>query len=163
MDAELVSTVTDAIFVPKNANSVVKPVLMSHGTLECRNMKESRRFYEEFLGLEVVRHAQPSMTIRCGIKFSVVCVEVGDAVHPMSLLNHWGLDVQSREEVDEAYRQAMALKEKYAIRNIVEPSTRHGIYSFYLEDLDHNYWEIQHYDGFQHDDVFDFGDRFPME
>ena len=35
--------------------------------------------------------------------------------------------------------------------------------SFYLEDLDHNWWEIQCYDGFQHDDMFDFGDRFSMD
>jgi hypothetical protein len=39
----------------------------------------------------------------------------------------------------------------------------HGVYSFYLEDLDHNWWEIQYYEnGFQHDDFFDFGDRFSM-
>lgn len=38
----------------------------------------------------------------------------------------------------------------------------HGVYSFYLEDLDHNWWEVQHYDGFQHDDMYEFGDRFAM-
>ena len=32
---------------------------------------------------------------------------------------------------------------------------------FCMEDLDHNWWEIQYYaNGFQHDDFFDFGDRF---
>ena len=35
--------------------------------------------------------------------------------------------------------------------------------SFYLVDLDHNWWEVQCYEGFQHDDMFDFGDRFPMD
>jgi hypothetical protein len=37
---------------------------------------------------------------------------------------------------------------------------QHGVYSFYMEDRDHNWWEIQCFDGFQHDDMFDFGDRF---
>jgi catechol-2,3-dioxygenase len=32
--------------------SVVKPYCLGHGTLECRSLKESRVFYEEFLGLE---------------------------------------------------------------------------------------------------------------
>lgn len=32
-----------------------------------------------------------------------------------------------------------------------------------MEDLDHNWWEIQYYDGFQHDDMFEFGDRFAMD
>ena len=40
----------------------------------------------------------------------------------------------------------------------------HGVYSFYFEDLDHNWWEIRYYEGgFTHDDYFDFGDRFEME
>jgi hypothetical protein len=31
-------------------------------------------------------------------------------------------------------------------------------------DLDRNYWEVQYFDaGFQHDDFFDAGDRFPMD
>jgi hypothetical protein len=37
------------------------------------------------------------------------------------------------------------------------------VYSFYLEDLDGNYWEIEHYDGSMHEDAFDFGDRYPMD
>ena len=41
---------------------------------------------------------------------------------------------------------------------------QHGVYSFYLVDLDHNWWEIQHCEGlFQDDDLFDFGDRFSMD
>ena len=135
---------SNVIFKPENQNSVVKPYILSHGTLECRSLKESRKFYEEFLGLECVRHAQQAMHLRCGIKFSIVCVEVGDNVKPMSILNHWGLEVESREQV-------------------TEPTMRHGIYSFYLEDLDGNYWEIEYYDGSVHEDAFDFGDRFSMD
>ncbi|UUZ71156.1 hypothetical protein LP415_18650 [Polaromonas sp. P1(28)-8] len=37
---------------------------------------------------------------------------------------------------------------------------QHGVYGFYLEDQDHNWWEFQYYDGVQHDDMFDFGDRY---
>jgi hypothetical protein len=40
---------------------------------------------------------------------------------------------------------------------------QHGVYSFYMEDLDHNWWEIQHYPGFANQDLFDFGDRFSMD
>jgi hypothetical protein len=32
-----------------------------------------------------------------------------------------------------------------------------------MEDLDHNWWEVQYVPGFQHEDLFDFGDRFSME
>ncbi len=149
---------------PKARNSVLKPYCISHGTLEVFDLKSSRRFYEEFLGLECVRHGKPAMVIRLGMRFHVVCVEVGNQVHPCSSLNHWGIDVASRAEVDEAHANALKYKEKYGIRQVLPQQDMHGVYSFYLEDLDHNWWEVQFYEnGFQHDDFFDFGDRFSME
>ncbi len=149
---------------PKARTSVLKPYCISHGTLEVFDLKSSRRFYEEFLGLECVRHGKPAMVIRLGMRFHVVCVEVGDQVHPCSLLNHWGIDVASRAEVDEAHANALKYKDKYGIRQVLPQQDMHGVYSFYLEDLDHNWWEVQFYEnGFQHDDFFDFGDRFSMD
>ena len=149
--------------VPQERQSVIKPYCMSHGTLEVYSLKASRRFYEEFLGLECVRHGKPAMVIRLGMRFHVVCVEVGDQIHPCSLLNHWGVDVATRAEVDEAHAKALAHKDKYKIRQVLPVQEMHGVYSFYLEDLDHNWWEIQYYDGYQHDDMYEFGDRFSMD
>ncbi len=149
---------------PKARTSIVKPYCISHGTLEVFSLKASRRFYEEFLGLEVVRHGKPAMVIRLGMRFHVVCVEVGDQVHPCSLLNHWGVDVSSRAAVDEAHANAIKYQKEYGIRQVLPQQDMHGVYSFYLEDLDHNWWEIQFYEnGFQHDDFFDFVDRFSMD
>jgi catechol 2,3-dioxygenase-like lactoylglutathione lyase family enzyme len=157
-------TIADGIVDPaEDRKSIIKPYVMSHGTLECRSLKDSRRFYEEFLGLECARHAIPAMVIRCGLKFHIVCVEVGDNVHPLNVLNHWGIDVESREKVDEAHQNAVKFKDTYKIRQVLPPVAQHGVYSFYLEDLDHNWWEVQHIPGFQHDDMFDFGDRFGMD
>lgn len=153
--------VPDAHADPQTEHSIIKPYVMSHGTLECRNMAVSRQFYEEFLGLEVVQHSPVSMALRCGLKFHIVCVEVGDKVHDMSFLTHWGIDVRSREEVDAAYQAAQTQKERYGIRTMTEPVEQHGVYSFYLQDRDHNWWEVQYYGGgYQHEDMFDFGDRY---
>ena len=153
----------DGIADAKNENAIVKPYMMSHGTMECYSLKESRKFYEEFLGLECVKHARPAMAVRCGLKFHIVAVEVGDAVHPCNVLNHWGIDVTSKEEVDKAHEAALKYKEKYKIRQVLPAMDQHGIYSFYMEDLDHNWWEIQYYPGVQDEDLFDFGDRFSMD
>lgn len=145
-------------------DSVVKPFCLGHGTLECYSLKASRRFYEEFLGLECVRHGKPAMAVRLAMRFHIICVEVGDQVHPANLLNHWGLDLPSRQAVDQAHADAVRLQDKYGIRQVLPVQDMHGVYSFYLEDLDHNWWELQCYDnGFQHDDLFDFGDRFSMD
>jgi catechol 2,3-dioxygenase-like lactoylglutathione lyase family enzyme len=152
--------VEDAFVEPHSKPSILKPYVMSHGTLECHELRASRRFYEEFLGLEVVQHGPRSMAVRCGLKFHVICVAVGE-VHPLVYLNHWGLDVRTREEVDQAHALALQHSEKYGIRKVTDPVDQHGVYSFYIEDLDHNWWEIQFYEaGYQHSDIFDFGDVF---
>lgn len=152
----------DAAFKPDNQTSVVKPYVLSHGTMECYNLGESRRFYEEFLGMQCVQHARRTMAVRCGMKFHIVCVQVGKEVKPCGVYNHWGVDVESREEVDRVHRMALELKDKYKIRQVLDVVDQHGVYSFYLEDLDHNWWEVQYFEGFQHDDMFDFGDRFTI-
>jgi len=115
--------IQDGIADTTNEKSVVKPYVMSHGTMECYSLKESRKFYEEFLGLECVRHAKPAMVVRCGLKFHIVAVEVGAAVHPQNVLNHWGLDVGSKAEVDRVHKAATANKDKYKIRQVLPWST----------------------------------------
>src|SRR3954467_11361956 len=136
------------VFEPKRGESVVKPSMISHGTLEVIDMKASRRFYEEFLGLEVVRMGRPALALRCGMKFHIVAVQIGQQAKRASVLQHWGLEVDTRDEVEAAHKRAHELKDKYGIRQILEPVLQHGVYSFYFEDLDYNWWEIQHYDGF---------------
>jgi catechol 2,3-dioxygenase-like lactoylglutathione lyase family enzyme len=152
--------VENAAFAPANTNSLIKPYMLTHGTCECYNLKETRRFYEEVLGMECVRHAPPGMVLRCGMKFHIVCIEVGDAVRPCTISNHWGLDVRTREEVDEAHRKLTEMQEHYGIKTIMPINQQHGVYSFYFEDMNHVWWEIEYYDGFLHDDFFDFGDRY---
>ncbi|VWC16875.1 VOC family protein [Burkholderia lata] len=161
MMTQLRDFLDDGIADPPARESIVKPYVLSHGTLECKSLRESRRFYEEFLGLECVQHGPRSMAVRCGMKFHIVCVEVGSALHPVTYLSHWGVDVGSNAEVDAAHAAARANRERYGIGKVTDIVEQHGVYSFYFEDLDHNWWEIQHYAaGFQHSDMFDFGDVF---
>ena len=155
--------VSDAIVDQRTRNSVIQPYVLSHGTVECRNLRRSRQFYEDVLGLECVVHSPSSLVIRCGMKFYIVAVEVGDAINEAALLNHWGLDVGSTDEVDQAYAAVLEHRVEYDIRDVKPPIMRHGIYSFYLQDFDSNWWEIQYYPGFIHDDLFDFGDRYELE
>lgn len=157
----LVKDVTDTAFAEDdNSASVVKPYVLSHGTLAVKDIVATRRFYEEFLGLTTVRHAPVGFSARCGMKFTLVCLELGPEAEPANFHNHWGLDVASREEVQSAYDAAVRLKDEYGIRRVIEPVDQHGVFSFYMIDLDHNYWEIQYFPSFVHDDIFDFGDRF---
>jgi catechol 2,3-dioxygenase-like lactoylglutathione lyase family enzyme len=119
--------IQDGIADPKNDKAHVKAFVLSHGTMEVYNLKESRRFYEEFLGLECVRHAKPAIVVRLGLKFHIVAVEVGANVHPLNVLNHWGMDVKTKEEVDDAYEKALKYKDTYKIRQVLKPVLQHGV------------------------------------
>src|SRR5262245_11825070 len=145
----------------KARKQVVVPTHLSHGTLMCRNLATSRRFYEEFLGLEVVRHARPAMMLRLNSNMYVVCVCIGEHVPHQHLLTHWGVNVASREEVDRAHEAAVRLKDEYGIQKIHSARERHGAYGFYMQDLDNNWWEVQ-YEPRGINDFFDRGDVVPM-
>src|SRR5215510_14766951 len=104
----------------KARKQVVVPTHLSHGTLMCRNLAESRRFYEEFLGLEVVRHARPAMMLRLKSGMYVVCVCRGKHLPQQPVLTHWGVNVSSRDEVERAHAEAHRLKGQYGIRKITK-------------------------------------------
>jgi len=60
----------------------------------------------------------------------------------MNLLNHNGLDVRTREEVDEAHRIVCAQAEQWHLKKISKPHLQHGTYSFFFWDGDDNCREI---------------------
>ena len=147
--------------VLSEAKSVVRPLLLSHGTLMCRDMAASRRFYEEFLGLEVVRHAKPAMMLRLKSGMYVVCVCRGGHLPNQHVMTHWGVNVATREEVERAHADAQRLKSRYGIQKITKLKDQHGAYAFYLQDLDNNWWEIQH-EARTIDAFFAAGEKFDM-
>ncbi len=126
-----------------------RPVILSHGTITCRDLEASRRFYEEFLGFDVVQHTERGVLLRKGGYCAIVCLEVGDHVKPVDRQHHWGLDLASREDVDRALELAHEWKDHYDIRQISRITTHHGGYSFYFRDRDDNYWEFQYNGGGQ--------------
>ena len=141
---------------------VVKPIILSHGTLGVIDLAQSKRFYTEFLGLDCVRHTERGLNLRKGGYWSVVCLEIGDKVQATKLYNHWGLDVASRDEVDAAYAAALRLKDEYGIRRVNKIQISHGDYTFKLQDRDGNWWEIQYIEEpMKYDKRFARGDIIP--
>ena len=130
---------------PPETGTKVQPELklnfLSHGTLESRDLEFSRRFYEEFLGLEVHRTSPISLIIRLGDPH-VYAVVYSKRPAEMNLLNHNGLDVETQADVDEAYRTVCEHAEKWRLHKISKPILQHGTYSFYFWDADENCWEI---------------------
>jgi catechol 2,3-dioxygenase-like lactoylglutathione lyase family enzyme len=120
----------------------VKLKFLSHGTLTSRDLEASRRFYTEFLGLEVIRTSPISLMIRLGGLHTYAVVEQKNKQDEMQLLYHNGLDVETQEEVDEVHRIACEQADKWGLHKISKPVLQHGTYSFYFWDADENCWEI---------------------
>jgi len=136
-----------------------RPLRLSHGTLSCRDLAASRRFYEEFLGLDCVEHvAGRAMMIRLGGYWTVVCLP-SPREQKLDVHNHWGLDLESRAAVDIARALALQHQEDYGIRRVLPARELHGDYGFYLEDRDGNWWEFQCLGGRDYDDIFRAGDQ----
>jgi catechol-2,3-dioxygenase len=124
----------------------VEPALklnfLSHGTLESHDLAFSRKFYQEFLGLDVVQTSPISLMIRLGGDHVIAVVYAKKHDGQMNLLNHNGLDVKTKEEVDAAHQVVTANAEKWHLTKISKPYLQHGTYSFFFWDGDGNAWEI---------------------
>jgi len=143
---EVVST-TENAEQPRPAEKAAEPTLklkfFSHGTLESRDLEFSRRFYEEFMGFEVMRTSKISLWIRLGGNniYAVVQAPEGQKGE-MPFLNHNGVDVANEDDVDECHRLVVRDADKWKLHKISKPLVQHGTYSFYFWDADDNAWEI---------------------
>jgi catechol 2,3-dioxygenase-like lactoylglutathione lyase family enzyme len=124
------------------SDETILPTL-SHGTLEIRDVQESLRFYRDFLHMKAVQHVPFGCCIWLREGWYIICLENNKA-REMPLLNHFGIDVGSREEVDAWYERAVREQEHYGISKITSPRDIHDAYQFYLKDRDNNWWEIQY-------------------
>jgi catechol 2,3-dioxygenase-like lactoylglutathione lyase family enzyme len=129
-----------------NTKQVTEPTLnlkfFSHGTLESKDLDASRKFYEEFLGCEVVRTSKISMMVRLGGLHVYVVVENKKREAQLPFLNHNGIDVPTEAEVDECHGICTEQADKWGLTKISKPQIQHGTYSFYFWDRDDNAWEL---------------------
>jgi catechol-2,3-dioxygenase len=135
------STAEQTIDAPAKVQPALKLNFLSHGTLDAHDIDFSRKFYEEFLGLDVVQTSKISLLIRLGGDH-VIAVVKAKKTSEMGLLNHNGLDVETKEEVDAAHKTVVEQAEQWKLTKISKPVLQHGTYSFYFWDVDDNCWEI---------------------
>lgn len=139
---------------------LVSPELLSHGTIECSDIAATRRFLNEFLGVDVVRPLPEAQYLWKGGPWSVVCVCVEDSeAKEQDPRNHFKLSVGSADAVAAAHEAAIAHKDAYGIRQIGEIEKSAGACAFKLQDLNRVWWEITTVDQSYYDRLFAAGDR----
>lgn len=115
---------------------------ISHGTLESKDLAFTRRFYEEFMGFEVVQPSVISLWFRLGGGAHIYVCVFNKTKSDMPVLNHNGLDVETEARVDECHRLVVRDAERWGLHKIGTPTIQHGTYSFFFWDKDDNCWEI---------------------
>ena len=132
---------------------------LSHGTVECTDMVATRRFYVDFLGLDIHRPVREAQYIYRGGPWTVVCVCVDGGEGKEQLPeNHFKLTVDGRAEVEAAHAAAIEHADLYGINKVGELSSQDGHSAFLLQDLNHSWWEITDIDQTYYDAIFDAGD-----
>lgn len=143
-------------------STAVEPLLkldcLSHGTVECHDLERARRFYTEVLGFEVVQTSAISLMLRHHTDTIIACVQTRGETSA-GIYSHFGLDVDSREKVDEAHALVSKHRNEYGIQKITRPVDQHGTYSFYIVDADGNWWEILENPKGGYNYVFDLEER----
>ena len=115
-----------AVARPK-PDSALKLNFFSHATLEARDIKRTRAFFEEFLGFETVQMADVSFWARLGGQQIIVVVQSPQGKKAdMPFLNHNGLDVRTEAEVDAAWQTVKRDAEKWGLHKITKPVVQHG-------------------------------------
>jgi catechol 2,3-dioxygenase-like lactoylglutathione lyase family enzyme len=124
--------------------SIVPAGPISYVMLECRRLEPTMRFYRDYLGLDV-RRGGPTCAYAGGYGgVNVIAVEVGDQLMPQRRSNHHGVMLQADEATIDALHAATAqVQHTFGIARLQNPVFAHGSYSFYLEDQDTNWWEVE--------------------
>jgi len=138
---------------------LIKNELFSHGTYECSDMAATRRFLVDFLGLDIIRPLKEAQYMWKGGPWSVVCVCVQDGdAKEQGTQNHYKLSVASEADVDAARAAALAHKDEYGIKRVLDIETSDGHRAFKLLDLNNTWWEISTVSQAYFDEVFAKGD-----
>lgn len=132
----------------------IKTTHLFCGTLLAQDLKKTRQFYEEILGLECVELgsdrllARPSThrdTSRSSAMNFVLDVRQSDSIpNPQRVFHHWGLELGSKKAVDQMHKLLTARKDELELQQVQECRFQHAAYSFYFSDRDCNWWEFQY-------------------
>lgn len=126
--------------------AVIDIKLLSHGTVPCYDLEYTIDLLKTLFGFEVARTSAVSASFRLGGTFSFSVLKKYDepveGINTALLNHHFGLDLDTEAEVDEAYEKIQAYVDRFKLKKITAPCYGHGTYYFYIVDADSNYWEV---------------------
>jgi hypothetical protein len=130
-----------------SSNPILRPLAISHGHYECRDLHETVPVLSHLLALEVVERRDKQVTMKHpNTDWLLVVHEGGPDAPDKPQRNHYGVRVTGNAEVDRAYEYLLAQKQELRLKKVVMRRERAGSYSCFFMEPGGNYWEIESYE-----------------
>lgn len=127
---------------PRGAIVPAGPI--SYVTLESRNLPNTLRFFRDFLGVDVEQPAPHYFLSRGNGGVHEIVVEVGDRLSAQTVMKHHGATVWADQAtIDRFHAATEAAAGTFGLGKIMPACHQHGSYSYYMQDQDSNWWEIE--------------------
>lgn len=135
-----------SVEIPQDAeprDSLVPAGPISYVTLECRDMQKTMRFYREFLGIDAQQQGRNYFFSRGNGGVCVIGIQVEQPM-PQPVLNHHGITLRGESQLIDRLRDSVVRNaDEFGVMKVLPATSQHGSYSFYMQDLDTNWWEIE--------------------
>jgi len=118
------------------------PQAFTHGTLQCDDVEQSRRFYVEVLGLEIAAGFNRAQYIKHPATPWYIVVLQRSPRQYLGPVNRFTLQLATSAEVEEAHRAFAVNKKKLGIAELGTLENIDGRTNFIFSDLDSNWWEL---------------------
>jgi catechol 2,3-dioxygenase-like lactoylglutathione lyase family enzyme len=138
----------NAALTEGDSTSIVPPGPVSYVTLEVRDVDATFAFYRDVLGLDVALR-DGAIHYAGGAGVNLIAVPAAGDVLPQPVLNHHGLTLPENQH-DAVRALQLDLKARsgdYGLTKVMGASSQHGSFSFYFQDRDTNWWEIETLEG----------------
>jgi catechol-2,3-dioxygenase len=130
-----------------SSNPILRPLAISHGHYECRDLHETVPVLSHLLALEVIHRRDKQVTMKHpNTGWLLVVHEGGPDAPDKPQRNHYGVRVTDNAEVDRAYEYLLAKKQELRLKKVVMRRERAGSYSCFFMEPGGNYWEIESYE-----------------
>lgn len=137
------------------AESVVRNPELTHGTMGCRSLGPTRKFYEEELRLRCVQHAPVAQLVAGSCEFGIACVKAGDKLPGQGQENHWVIAASDAETV--AMMHA-GLASSDFVAELGPLSSKDGVTNFMVQNGDGVWWNVTNLTEDHYHALFEKGD-----
>jgi catechol 2,3-dioxygenase-like lactoylglutathione lyase family enzyme len=125
----------------------IQPVALSTAHMEITSLEDSLPVLTDILGFQIASQGAGESTLRHPHSNWELAVHEGGEPYPdRPRHHHFGVRVEHKTEVDQAWTYLNAHRDEYKI-GIIDPQiTRHGSYSVHFQEPGTNFWEIECYE-----------------